>query len=307
MKRYTIILLILAVVLFCPNTIRAVSDPLLFPVPPQIQFSFGPLVNQPEVVPGVPAQILLKVMNHSEYEAQVRLALTPFQISMSDGQISFLPQTQLPVLDYIHITGEQRTLFPGESQLVPVEINLPNGFEAGDQYIAVMAEFAPNIPPNSTAGSSALGQIASLILFHTGDHIDRSAQIESLIAPSFVWRGPIAAKLTIANRGNTHFFVVGGYSLKNLITRRLDGFTLPTNIITAGSGRTLNLFIYKAYPFGLYRLTVNILDGNEKRHSAQLYIWAIPMIPVCIVVIALLLLWLFFSRYSLRKIPIDKV
>jgi len=219
-------------------------------VPPQIQFSFGPLVNQPEIVPGVPAQILLKVMNHSEYEADVRLSLVPFRISMSDGQISFPSQMQLPVMEYIYIIGEQRTLFPGESQLVPVEINLPGEFEAGDQYIAVMAQFIPNIPPNSTAGSAAIGQIASLILFHTGDQIDRSAQIESFIAPSFVWRGPIASQLTISNRGNTHFFTVGGYSLQNLITGRSESFILPTNIITSGS-ITAHNYIYGHCPLFL--------------------------------------------------------
>lgn len=219
-----------------------------------------------------------------------------------DGAPSFLsvaPQKGVTTLaDWVQfIDPKEGTLQPGKDTKINFNINIPAGAEPGGHYGAVFAKVINKTPDGKTQlGVSS--RVGALMLITVPGDVKKSAELSNFTTPKFLWRGPLALSMKATNTGTVHYDSQGTVSIKSMFGKTTKVSMGKHTLIPKNSRNYSGTWTNK-YPFGYYKLTASILDGDGKAVTAEQMVCAIPLLIVIPAIAGIILLILLINY--LRK------
>lgn len=269
-----------------------------------------------EMVPGKEATGKITVTNVGTVGYNIKLSASPFQANSETYELDFDSENIYTQL-YKWISFEQDSYFlePGQSQMIPFRINVPEGTAGGGQYAAILVRSEDGL--GNGANMQSVPQIASLIYGRiSGSEMHPEAEVVEQVIPGFITDGRLSVSETTYNTGNVDFRLTHSIVVTDLFTnqeflnassRDEDGELIASKnmIILPGTSRKNTIAWDEAPNLGIYKVKQTITFLDEEVVTEKIVVFCPLWLLFAILgLIILLILWIYLviKRHK-RKQP----
>jgi len=284
---------------FVPGTTQAAAG--------GIQIS--PLTFKYEIKPGESQTGTIFVKNLNSEDLDYLIESENFSVVSDDGAPSFSGNNVLnagsSLASWITIEKDQTgTVLPSEEKSISFTITAPSDAEPGGHYAAIFAKQVKK----TAEGQTQLGissRVGTLMLVTIPGEVQKSAEIVEFISPKSVWKGPVDFTMKVKNTGNIHFDSTATISVKSMFGK-IAKVDMGTHTILPDNLRNFAGTWTSKYPFGRYSVSAVATDANGDSMTKTAVIWALPLVIVVPVLVALVILvWIVFYLKKHLKFVAD--
>ena len=239
---------------FCFSSKNAFAD--------EISLKISPSVFQIQAKPPADVWAPFTIGNQGDQPITLNVGYKAFNPQASEnGIVTFfkngqsIPLIDKKIFDKIQVVDDNNNsqnsivLAPKQSRKLRIHIILPENEPSSDYYFSLIFLQAPSPSVQSSTKNNKSNQesvsqlqtgIALNILLAVGDKEIPQGNIEKFSTNWFQESGPVSFNLTVFNNGE-HFITPHGFIfIKNMFGQTVGKVTIPTNVILAGTGRTLS-------------------------------------------------------------------
>jgi len=245
-----------------------------------------------------PGQIINKtftVVNPNDFELSVKAEFQDFKVDKNNN-IQWLPadiENPYKMSDWIDISQEVITLKPKEKKSLPLTITVPADARPGGHYAAVF--FTGLLEQKGTVG--AVPRVGSLIIMNISGDLIKTGEFLDFCGPIFIDKGPVNFTLTFLNTGTTHYEVKANIEIKKILGPKKTIFSEP-NFVYPDIERKLKAQWNEKRPFGIYKATAKIIDGEGNEHILSKTFVAFPWKISLVILVILIILYFAYRRFK---------
>lgn len=254
------------------------------------------LVGESERCPtDIAGGCVVKITNDGATALTYRLYVAPYSVQGEDNNLDFssnaiTTRTQIARwmtvqnADGEYVSEARYTIQPGESQTIGYRIDVPEDIPAGSQYAVIFAQILGGTDDGSSV--ETVGQVGSVISGRsTSGDTHEAAEISEVEFTRFAFSGPLTAKATIKNTGNTDFAAHYTYTAKTFFGKEL--YTREELIPAYPEAEYHVDVTWEDVPFvGIFQVEFSILAAGETWTETHVVV----IMPVIIMILVILLL-----------------
>ena len=216
------------------------------------------------VSPGGNSSYNITVGNTSDKPMDIGVEVEGYGVSLSNDFVVLAPAADISpytARGWLAVSPASFHLDAGQSQNVIVTANVPAGTGQGGRYAIVMIRTIPS-PGQQVATVSAVA--ARVLLTVNGNSVDTSSQITGIAPISATHQSPAGIYVTVANKGNYHYYPQVDVTLMNKNDVVATGSVNTDWPIVPGYSRQyhLNLTGKGTLPAGNYEAKIEVKDGS---------------------------------------------
>ena len=240
---------------------------------------------------------VLEVKNIGSKSFRYRVYATPYIVSGEDYQLNF---SESASTSYTQISrwitfrddagnGEYKseiynTIAPGEVQKVSYRITVPEDVPGGSQYAVIWAQTVGD-PGNSSASVQTVSQAGMVISGRSIGDTRQTADVTEYDFARFAFSGPLHAKATIKNTGNTDFDAYYYYTAKTIFGKEL--FSKNGSVATYPDTEYHVNVDWEDTPFiGFFQVQFKISAADTTKEETHIVV----ILPVFVLILLILLL-----------------
>jgi hypothetical protein len=243
--------------------------------------------------PGQSYEDVITVANPNDFILRVQPEFQDFRVT-EGNTIQWIPsdiENPYRMTDWISINRDMIVLKPHEEARIPFSVLVPSSAHAGGRYAAI---FFSAVLGSQDQSVGAVPRVGALIILNVNGNLERSGRLTALDVPKFVGSGPVLFTIHYLNTGTTHYESTVNLKIKNLIGRETN-IPVERRIVYPGVERKLAAQWETSFPFGIYRVSAEVTDGNGVIERTDAWIIGIP---IRIVIPLLVILALLFSGWK---------
>ena len=253
--------------------------------------------------PGDEIQGKIYLANASEDDVIVTLKVEDFIPSAGTSNIQFIGRAPglTTVRDWVSVDEKTEFVFKkGEDKTIPYTIRVPKDAEPGGHFGVV---FFKAVKKSDSEQQLKVGTQVGMLIFVTvpGNHLQKG-EVKAFTAPKFLTSGPVPFILTFENQGTVHFEPKGSITIKNIFGKTVASVPIEGQVVLPTGIKDLHVQWLRTLLFGRYTADVALYDGDGALMSAEsLKFWVLPIGYIIGVLVAFILLFLFF-RFLSKKL-----
>jgi hypothetical protein len=306
-------------VLFAANPLHANEDALSITIaPPLIQIGLQP---------GESWASGISVVNNNNYA--VTLYAEPYIFKPVDetGRPHFLSPSDLEhssdieagLTSWITLPQTGFTIEPGQTYILPIVIDVPEGAAPGGHYSAIL--IGNKTPKNTQEGGtvSVSSSVASLIFLSVAGDVTEKGRIRDFYTEKTLYQDAEAKfSLRFENQGNVHLVPRGNIKIFNMFGKERGYIPVNSNSrygnVLPESKRKFD-FSWKSdsglWDIGRYKAEATINYGSDLKQSTlrTTYFYILPIVPLLQILFGLIAVGLFVSwalkAYVRRALAIE--
>jgi len=309
LKRFCLVLLVTT--LFFHNVF---AEEKMFSV------TIAPALVRAELTPGETWKSNIKVTNPNRYDISIGVSALNMRAIGEDGNTSLIPQQQgfeIPVdaLAQWMIFPNTTFFIPREKSVeVPFTISVPKDAPPGGHYGAVMVRASVGNTAQGIgegSGSKIAQEVSTIFLIKIAGNIREDGFIrEFSINKLFHQVADPSLFFRFENSGNIHLDIAGEVEVKNILNGYKKNVTLADNndtflhVLPRSTRSVLlkdNLVDEDWYSFGVYKTTLRVHYGVEKKQNAERVLFFVIFPTYFLVISIVFLVFIFFIlSFSLK-------
>ncbi len=295
MRRIAVVVLVLLVLFFMPRSLFAQTQ--------KSGVSISPLTYNFEISPGESREAKITLKNLGNEEIDYLIETDNFTATTEDGVPVFafgsVAGGGASLANWFEFPGgEEGKLAPNESTEISFKINVPMEAEPGGHYAAVFSK----VIKKTDQGKTELGvssRVGTLILVSVPGVVTRGMNIEELLIPQFVIKGPVNVGMKVKNTGSIHYDSSANLKIKSIFGSEVN-VDLGTHTLLPSSTRIYEGKWENKYPFGIYKVTATANGGSDIQDIETTTVYAVPLV-IALPLIVLIVILTITTRIIRRK------
>ena len=229
------------------------------PSPAQAQLSFGvaPIRAEHVVQPGDMKTDLIVVENTSDRPLRARVTVADWHLER-DGAPVFVKRGELPTFsmsEWVEINPSEFAVNPGDLQTIRYTVTAPAGTPAGGYRAAILIESLPDFETAPRANTAYVSGRVGVILYNRiGDLPVQVEVVAQEVVPDPSRVEQMAVRISLRNRGQTHFRVTGESHLLDATGEALHVVPVEDTVVLPQSDRYILVWFER--PADLSEFTV---------------------------------------------------
>jgi|GEM_PF-1129227 len=200
------------------------------------------------------------------------------------------------------IQDKEGSLKSKQEKIINFTVNVSADADPGGHYAGVFVRKVES----ATAGQVGVaGRVGTLVLVTVPGQITKKAEIKDFEVPESTFKiQPVDLSARVYNSGNT--FYEAKAEIESSSIWGTDKIDLGSHVIPHQNSRSYSASWSPKIPFGLYKLTLRVTDGDGTVHEKNASAWILPyeiVVPFIIIIILIILAIVF----ALRRKPKDQI
>lgn len=300
------------------SSVSAYQIEKLANVPVTNDFTLGPGKVEVLLAPGEKETRTLSITNRLGEVMEFKVEIEDFTGDPTGSQAAvLLGETKGPysLKDYLHPELTEFKLAHGEKMVLPVEISIPAGMEAGGLYGSVLIS---TVPSEETPGREAevakgqiriAGRIGSLFFVRVKGEVFEEGKLEKFDTAGskrFYQSGPISFAIISRNTGNVYLSPYGVIEIKNLLGKKVAEIDIDPYFSMPKSLRYKEAKWESSFGLGFYTAKLFLNRGykdiiDEAKINFWILPWKILLITGVIILLIILLSWWIATHFEIRR------
>ena len=248
------------------------------------------------------------VLEGDEYEVEVKnigteafqykVYTSPYAVSGEDYKLDFSQETTYTqIARWITFENDQGeyvkevtyTIKPGESKKIPYRITVPEDVPGGAQYAVIWAQ---TLGGGESGGVQTVSRAGMVIYGRSIGDTMTTGEISDYDYMKFTFGGPLTAKATIKNTGNTDFDAYYTYTARTIFGKVLKE---DKGVIKTFPDTEYHADInWENTPFmGIFTVTWSVVAATaNEEHTSVVMIIPVFMIVLLILLLTVIIIWI---------------
>jgi len=267
----------------------------------------SPLTLRYEIKKGENTAGKVTIKNLSSEEINYAMEAEDFDKVDDQGAPSFLAEKKASgvstLADWIKFDQDKEgSLKSKQEKIINFTVNVSADADPGGHYAGVFVRKVES----ATAGQVGVaGRVGTLVLVTVPGQITKKAEIKDFEVPESTFKiQPVDLSARVYNSGNT--FYEAKAEIESSSIWGTDKIDLGSHVIPHQNSRSYSASWSPKIPFGLYKLTLRVTDGDGTVHEKNASAWILPyeiVVPFIIIIILIILAIVF----ALRRKPKDQI
>ena len=222
-----------------------------------LSMSVSPIRVEHAIQPGEEKTALIVVENNSDRRLRARVAVADWYLKR-DGAPVFVKRGELPpfsMSEWIEVNPSEFELSPGEFQTIRYTVTAPAGTAVGGYRAAILIDSLPDFEDTPRANVTYVTGRVGVILYNRVGNAPVQAEVvgqEVVTDPRNAAR--LAVRLSLRNRGRTHFRVSGRSRILDSAGTVLRALAVEDAVVLPQSER--DILVWFERPADLSEFTV---------------------------------------------------
>ena len=243
----------------------------------QVSFSVAPIRVEHAIQPGNTKTALIVVENSSDRRLRARVTVADWYLE-TDGTAVFVKRGEWPMLsmsEWLEVNPSEFALSPGDTQTIRYTTTVPTGAPAGGYRTAILIESLPDYEDVPLANVAYVTGRVAVILYNRVGNMPVQAKVaaqEVVAAPGSTRQ--MAVRLSLRNRGRTHFRVSGESRLFDSTGTLLQVLAVPDAVVLPKSERDILVPFEKSWDLSTFSVLSRLDVGLSELLEVETHIGA---------------------------------
>jgi hypothetical protein len=271
---------------------------------PAVWLQISPVSQRLSLKPGDTGDYDFTVENIGSGEFTFKVYAAPYNVVGDNYDLNFTDETpRSQISRWITFDQDEYTLAPGDKQIVPYHIAVPEDVPGGGQYATIFAESGGKALDTNTSGVQTISRIGMILYARIAGETREAAEIVDYKIQNFYTSGNVAVSSKVKNSGNTDF--EAQYSIK---VTSFFGATAyeksEVHEIFPDSERRVIMTWEHTPLFGIFHVTQTVSVPGSSRDETHLVLVIPPfMLIIALILLTFIIIWLiiFIKKRNVAK------